>query len=110
VCPSDGDCEEAVDAIQEGIPGSVVAVSPSTTPAVTVPLGWSLSAFSRSRLRVESDQQRRCGRDAAYVDHEYDFKERANALDVDAGPCKSSGAYGRFGVFLNLFDSAQPPQ
>jgi hypothetical protein len=108
VCGGSGDvyasCRNAVEALRTDLPGSIVVVSPSTTPAITVPLGWSLSAFSRSRLRVESDQQRRCGRNAAFVDHEYDFTSSAEALTADQPACKASGDYGRYGTFLNFFD------
>ena len=105
VCPVGDDmCASARDAVRIHVPGSIVAVSPSTTPSVTVPLGWTLSTFSRSRLRVEADQQRRCGRSMEFVDHEYDFTDRAVALSYRASVCRSSGEYGRYGRFLNLFN------
>ena len=104
VCVNDERCDTAVASFRDRIPGSIVVVSPSTTPSITVPLGWTLSAFSRSRLRVEADQQRRCGREAEFVDHDHDFTASAKPIDRDAAPCRSSGEYARYGEFLNLFD------
>lgn len=105
---AESNCATVVEAVRDDLPGSLVVVSPSTKPSITVPLGWTLSSFSRSRLRVESDLQRLCGRDESHVDHEYDFTKNAVALKAGDDACKSSGDYGRFGVFLNLFDEAQP--
>ncbi|WP_404431350.1 hypothetical protein LG299_14200 [Microbacterium lacus] len=101
-------CAATLETLRDDVPGSLVVVSPSTNPSITVPLGWTLSSFSRSRLRIESDVQRRCGRDQSVVNHEYDYTDDARALKVDNAACKSSGDYGRFGTFLNLFDEAGP--
>jgi hypothetical protein len=101
-------CVRAVKEVRKDLPGSAVVVAPSTTPAITVPLGWSLSSFARSRLMYESDQQRLCGRDQQFANHDFDFIRHAEPLVVTSATCKSSGDYGRFGTFLNMFDTAAP--
>lgn len=45
-----GDAGSAVADLQGTLPGLVVAVAPSTEPAVVPPLGWALSSFSVSSL------------------------------------------------------------
>lgn len=102
MCPVANSCQTALDALQSEIPGGIVSVSPSTTPSVSVPLGWTLSDLSRSRLRLEADQQRRCGRDPESVDNSY--ISGRDALAEGDPRCSSSGVYGRYGVFLNYFD------
>lgn len=102
MCPVANSCQAALDALQSEIPGGIVSVSPSTTPSVSVPLGWTLSDLSRSRLRLEADQQRRCGRDPDSVDNAY--ISGRDALAEGDPRCSSSGVYGRYGVFLNYFD------
>ncbi|MDR7184497.1 hypothetical protein J2X85_001520 [Microbacterium trichothecenolyticum] len=102
-------CLRAVSEVRQDLPGSTIVVAPSTTPAITVPLGWSLSSFARSRLRYESDQQRLCGRDQQYANHDFDFVRHAESLAVTSATCRSSGDYGRFGTYLNLFDTAVTP-
>jgi hypothetical protein len=109
VCVDDEDCAAAMEGVRDLLPGGLVVVSPSTTPSISVPLGWTLSDFSRSRLRVEADNQRLCGRDSDFVDHEYDYTDAAASLSPDSAECRSSGEYGRYGVFLNLFDEAEAP-
>lgn len=100
VCPPGAAaCSTALAEVRSALPGGVVVASPSTDPAVSVPLGWSLSPFSRSRLRFEAAGQALCGRDPARID--------AAAAAAHAGdPCTASGQYGRFGALLNLFDDA----
>ncbi|PZQ88098.1 MAG: hypothetical protein DI534_11520 [Leifsonia xyli] len=102
VCPPDaGACASAVGALRSALPGGVVVASPSTDPAISVPLGWSLSSFSRSRLRFEAEGQAICGRDPARV--------AADALAAHAGdPCRASGEYGMLGELLDRFDTASP--
>jgi len=55
-----------------------------------VPLGWTLSAFSRSRLRLEAIEQARCG--------------AVDAENPDE-PCLAGGGYGRYGDILDLFSN-----
>ena len=102
VCPpAAAACEGAAAALRTALPGGVVVASPSTAPAISVPLGWSLSAFSRSRLRFEAEGQALCGRDPARAD--------ADALAAHAGdPCRASGEYGMLGELLDRFDEAEP--
>ena len=89
VCPpGDVTCESAITQVHELVPEGIAVVSPSTTPAVAVPLGWTLSAFSRSRLRLEAIEQARCG--------------AVDAENPDQ-PCLAGGGYGRYGDILDLF-------
>lgn len=99
-CPDDDSaCTKAVTALRAALPGGVVVASPSTDPSISVPLGWSLSSFSRSRLRYEAEGQAICGRDPARVPQE--------DLDAhDGDPCKANGEYGMFGELLDHFDDA----
>ncbi|QNO36806.1 hypothetical protein H4J02_09970 [Protaetiibacter sp. SSC-01] len=100
VCPPAADaCEDAVEVMRQGLPGGVVVASPSTGPAISVPLGWSLSAFSRSRLRFEAEGQALCGRDPAQV-HPDDVVAHAG------DPCRASGEWGMLGDLLDRFDDA----
>jgi hypothetical protein len=88
-CPPAGSsCQSAVAAVHALVPEGIAVVSPSTTPAVAVPLGWTLSAFSRSRLRLEAIEQAQCG-----------------AVDAEdpTEPCLAGGGYGRYGDILDLF-------
>lgn len=100
VCPAgDTNCETAVNALRATLPGGIVMASPSTDPAISVPLGWSLSSFSRSRLRFEAEGQALCGRDPAQVS--------PADLEAHAGdPCTASGEYGMLGELLDQFDGA----
>lgn len=101
VCPpAVNACADAVGALREALPGGVVVASPSTDPSISVPLGWALSSFSRSRLRYEAEGQAICGRDP----------DRVPAGDLAAhegDPCAASGEYGELGALLDLFDSAE---
>ncbi len=99
--PGSTECLDAVDAMRDGLPGGVVVASPSTDPAISVPLGWSLSSFSRSRLRFEAEGQALCGRDPARVSAD------ALAAHVD-DPCTANGEYGMLGTLLDHFDDATP--
>lgn len=102
VCP-DGDegdtCRGAVEGIRSVLPGGVVVAAPTTTPAISVPLGWTLSSFSRSRLRFESNQQSLCGRAPAIV------TPPEKPLDADSAACRASGEYGDLGDLLDLIDA-----
>ncbi len=100
VCPPDAArCAAVRDALRAALPGGVAVASPSTAPAISVPLGWSLSSFSRSRLRFEAEGQALCGRDPAHAD--------PDALAAHAGdPCRASGEYGMLGELLDHFDAA----
>ncbi|AYF98475.1 hypothetical protein [Protaetiibacter intestinalis] len=102
VCPpSAPDCTAALVAWRGALPGGIVVASPSTSPAVSVPLGWSLSSFSRSRLRFEATGQALCGRDPTAVP--------AATLAAHAGePCTASGEWGMLGELLDAFDDATP--
>ncbi|MFT4283415.1 MAG: hypothetical protein QM598_01105, partial [Protaetiibacter sp.] len=101
-CPPGADaCARVVSAVRQTLPGGVVVASPSTDPAISVPLGWSLSSFSRSRLRFEAEGQALCGRDPARAD--------PDALAAHAGDtCRASGEYGTLGELLDHFDAATP--
>lgn len=100
-CPAtSGACDAALRTLRNELPGGIVVASPSTTPAVSVPLGWSLSEFSRSRLRFEAIGQALCGRrDTSHIPE--------HVVTAHAGdPCRASGEYGQFGRLLELFDDA----
>ena len=88
--PASPTCESAVSGVHELVPEGIAVVSPSTSPAVSVPLGWTLSAFSRSRLRLEAIEQARCG--------------AVDAENPDE-PCLAGGGYGRYGDILDLFSN-----
>ena len=104
VCPAgESPCERAVTALRATLPGGVVVASPSTDPAISVPLGWSLSSFSRSRLRYEAEGQALCGRDPAQV-------PPADLAAHAGDPCRASGEYGMLGELLDQFaEASQAP-
>jgi hypothetical protein len=84
-------CTDAVDGTRELIPQGVVVASPSTQPAVSVPLGWSLSGFARTRLRLEAIAQAECG-----------------SRDSTQGKaCRANRGYGKLGTVLDLFRYAE---
>jgi hypothetical protein len=86
VCPPiDPVCESAVDELRVEVPQGVAVVQPSTTPSISVPLGWTLSSFSRTRLRIEAETQAACGKEGSTVS------------------CFTGGGYGRLGDVLDLF-------
>ncbi|HEX4057484.1 MAG TPA: hypothetical protein VHX87_04095 [Galbitalea sp.] len=80
-------CTHAVDGMRGLIPQGVVVASPSTEPAVSVPLGWSLSGFARTRLRLEAIAQAECG----------------SAGLTPEKACRSNRGYGKLGTVLDLF-------
>jgi hypothetical protein len=89
VCPAtanQSDCHTALGGVQGLVPQSIAVVSPSTDPSVAVPLGWTLSAFSRTRLRVEAELQVSC-----------------TEQNSEAAPCLTNGEYGGLGGVLALF-------
>jgi len=55
-----GRCLAAVTDVRAELPGGVVVVAPATEPAVEAPLGWTLSALSRARLRNAMEAERTC--------------------------------------------------
>lgn len=86
VCPTTaGDCATALDELRQQVPQGVAVVQPSTTPSISVPLGWTISSFSRTRLRLEAETQAECGKQGSSVD------------------CYTGGGYGRLGDVLDLF-------
>lgn len=85
-CPALGDdCEAATAELRRAVPQGVAVVQPSTTPSISVPLGWTLSSFSRTRLRIEAETQAQCGQNDSQV------------------ACFTGGGYGRLGDVLDLF-------
>jgi len=95
VCPpgdSFDDCTAAVSGVRRIVPEGVAVVAPTTSPAVSVPLGWTLSSFARTRLRIEAETQAECGKttpDPAYT-------------------CVLRGSYGELGDVLDLFEGDKP--
>jgi hypothetical protein len=86
VCPAtDLVCAAALAELREQVPQGVAVVQPSTAPSVSVPLGWTLSSFSRTRLRLEAETQAECGKTDSTVQ------------------CFTGGGYGRLGDVLDLF-------
>jgi hypothetical protein len=86
VCPpGSAGCEIALREVRHEVPQGVAVVQPSTIPSVSVPLGWTLSPFSRTRLRLEAETQALCGKDGSDVE------------------CFTGGGYGRLGDVLDLF-------
>jgi hypothetical protein len=86
VCPATStDCVSALAELRASVPQGVAVVQPSTTPSISVPLGWTLSSFSRTRLRLEAETQAECGKQDAAVD------------------CYTGDGYGRLGDVLDLF-------
>lgn len=95
VCPPgdsfDG-CTAAVSGVRAVVPQGVAVVAPTTSPAVSVPLGWTLSSFARTRLRIEAETQAECGK-----------------VDPDpAYECVLRGPYGELGDVLDLFEGDKP--
>ncbi len=86
VCAAtDTDCANALAEVRAQVPQGVAVVQPSTTPSVSVPLGWTISSFSRTRLRLEAETQAECGKQGSEVE------------------CFTGGGYGRLGDVLDLF-------
>jgi hypothetical protein len=81
-------CSDAVDAVDGKIPRGIVVVSPSTSPAVSVPLGWTLSGFSEAQLAVQAKQQASC------------VPEDATATSET---CRVYEGYGTYGSLLKIF-------
>ncbi|MDQ1552826.1 MAG: hypothetical protein QOD50_2248, partial [Actinomycetota bacterium] len=81
------ECSAAVAGTRALVPQGVVVASPSTAPAVSVPLGWSLSGFSRARLDLEAFAQAQCG-------------SRESSIDK---ACRANRGYGKLGSVLDLF-------
>jgi hypothetical protein len=86
-------CIKAVAGVRGLIPEGIAVVSPSTGPAVSVPLGWTLSGYSRTRLRIEALAQTQC--------------RAANAL-TDA-TCRANRGYGKLGSVLDLLSLPSQP-
>jgi hypothetical protein len=83
-------CESASADLRTAIPGGIVVVAPSTAPAVSVPLGWTLSSFSQDVLASQAKDQAHCGLSGS-------------RFARGVGPCTSSGEYGSYGTLLNFF-------
>lgn len=96
ICPEETEnsgCSDAAAALHVSLPENIAVAAPPTSPAISVPLGWTLSSFSRSQLRFQSDQQARCGRDTG-----------ENQLEPDNQDCNPAGDYADLGQLLNLID------
>ena len=91
-------CWAGVNAVQALIPTSVAVASQATQPATSVPLGWTLSWFSRSRLGDAAEAQGDC----------MDSSSTASAA------CRASGDYSSLGALIDVFSRLQhvkqPPQ
>ena len=85
--PTGGACTDAVNGTRALVPQGIVVASPSTEPAVSVPLGWALSGFARTRLRIEALAQAKCGSQESTVDK----------------ACRANRGYGKLGSVLDLF-------
>jgi hypothetical protein len=83
-------CSDALTALRAAIPRGVVVVSPSTAPAVSVPLGWTLSGFSEAQLKLQAEQQTKCVPSAA---------ARGSTT------CRVYEGYGTYGSLLKIFSS-----
>ena len=93
--PSDS-CTTAASYVYSAVPQGVVHASPSTTPSVTVPLGWTLSEFSRARLDDEAHKQATCVRSS----------DEGDAVDegkAGGEPCVALSEYGLLRDLLTLF-------
>lgn len=90
-------CDEGLNYFHNWIPGGATVVSPSTAPAVSVPLGWTLSDFSSARLGNEASSQAACGSVT---------QAQANAPTVPTTSrttCRSDSGYGTFGRLLSFY-------
>ena len=83
--PTDPICTSALEEVRAAVPQGVAIAQPSTTPSISVPLGWTMSSFSRTRLRIEAETQAECGKQGSSV------------------TCFTGGGYGRLGDVLDLF-------
>jgi hypothetical protein len=81
-------CADAVTALHGTIPRGVVVASPSTAPAISVPLGWTLSGFSEAQLAVQAKQQADC--------------DRKNST-TETQTCRVYEGYGTYGSLLKIF-------
>jgi hypothetical protein len=81
-------CRAASEAVRSKIPSGVVVAAPATSPAVSVPLGWTLSGFSQAQLNLQADQQATCVPSAA---------ENGSAT------CRVYEGYGTYGSLLKIF-------
>jgi hypothetical protein len=82
------DCSDAVAELHVQIPRGVVVASPSTAPAVSVPLGWTLSGFSEAQLAVQAKQQAECVRQSS---------------TTETQTCRVYEGYGTYGSLLKIF-------
>jgi hypothetical protein len=85
---ANNNCADAVTALHGTIPRGVVVASPSTAPAVSVPLGWTLSGFSEAQLAVQAKQQADCVRE-----------DSTTATQT----CRVYEGYGTYGSLLKIF-------
>jgi hypothetical protein len=86
------DCADAVSALHVMIPRGVVVASPSTAPAVSVPLGWTLSGFSEAQLAVQAKQQADCV-----------VRDPTTTTPTATQTCRVYGSYGTYGSLLGIF-------
>lgn len=89
---SDTECLTKVRAIQTHVDNGIVVASQATEPATSVPLGWSLSWFSRTRLNDAAGDQAAC-------------PSRTSTLPG----CGASGDYAPLGSLLSVFKAADAP-
>lgn len=115
-------CSDAVASIRGSVGEGAVIAAPSTSPAVSVPLGWSMSDFTRSQLRREAEVQSSCG--LGVLSHDLSAYETLNdvpgsdvlgsfVLSLDQlrqikADCGAGGSYGRLGDVLDLFANSPP--
>ena len=83
------DCAGAVTEVRTLVKNGIAVVAPTTSPSVSVPLGWTLSEFSRARLFLEAEIQAECGK-----------KDRDPALKSS---CSTTSDYGDLGDVLDLY-------
>ena len=88
-------CERAVTAIDRWVHGGATVVSPATQPAISVPLGWTLSDFSRDQLQLQATQQASCGR----------VHDGSTTQPKLSAACRADFDYGMYGDLLSLFSS-----
>jgi hypothetical protein len=83
-------CRNAVSALRKALPRGIVVVSPSTSPAVSVPLGWTLSGFSEAQLKYQAGQQAEC---------------LPTDASADGATCRVYEGYGTYGALLRILSS-----
>jgi hypothetical protein len=88
---TDESCRAAIAMLRGKVPQGIAYVSPSTQPSISVPLGWTLSDFTRSNLSGAAVEQGKCG----------------TPEETTPAACLSSGAYADLGQLLSVFGLAK---